>query len=196
MYDEMIVNLKNFIFTHLISKEIYDISLITHDIIQNVKELSIEDEISVYLRIIGFLENQSILDVNDLNDILIQLNERDELSVYFTYKLSHYFTDKKQQILLKHYKILRNIVKKFNNLFKEDVTLDDTLLDDLFRVSIILFICEYADSLRLPKEEQMNYIEHVASIPTIQSIIDDILDKRYKIEFEVNTLILGQKNLV
>jgi len=75
-------------------------------------------------------------------------------------------------------------MEEFKSLFKTESTLDDLILEKLFRTSIILYICGYMSAIRLPREEHMNYIEKILSIPIVSSFIEDLLRDRVKVKIK------------
>ena len=121
--------------------------------------------------------------------------------LYFIY--SNEYPLYKKEFLEMHYKIVRNVAKKYEPLYtwfknKGDEKLTDEYLSGLVITSIALYGCGYNQSIRLPKLEETNYTENVIKNDSIIKLVseayDDTINEIYtekKTTWSVDTILFA-----
>lgn len=176
--------IKDCIFLHLIAKEIANVSIMSPELIEKCnKYIEPKNHLKDFLTALQILGQERIVrSPNDINKILstLSLTEEEspliETSLMLSFLMAIKFPELKSQLLLIHYKILKAISKQFEKLV-EHKKLDDLALQQLFMRSLALSICGYSKSLRLPHEEEINYLEKMIGLPFIEYRVQEILDE-------------------
>ncbi len=181
IHNDIINSLSDLIFVYIVAKEVFNTDTLKVIEVANTLEDIHDDKLRSHAYILKILGEHVSGDITE--DILENL-QYNELNIYITYKLSNVFKDRKNEFLLKHYSYIAQTMEEFKSLFKTESTLDDLILEKLFRTSIILYICGYMSAIRLPREEHANYIEKILSIPTVSSFIEDLLRDRVKVKIK------------
>jgi len=185
------------IFYHILTSELSEYKLLPLNnevlltIFTNNEELN-----TIIDSLLIFMENKKY--TKKTEDIAISLsnltNEKlIESAIFISYRLA-IKTSYKKEFLYSHYRLLRKSMDKLYKIIKNP-NLDDSILEKIMKLSIILYLCGYDKSLRLPHEEKLNYIDKVISIPTIIQKTEKALDKNLKfrhklIPIDINISIL------
>lgn len=202
--DEIINFLRDGIFLQIICFELNKFQLIDNRIIEKIKALCINN--SELLAILSALEilNGKIRDFIPYSVIyeFSKLTDKDfEIqAIYLTYELSIRYPKFKRELLYTHYLLVKKKVVDFRSIFGQE-NLSDLLLEDIFKNALILYYCGYAQSLRLPKLEKINYGAKVLELPSIESATKEAFDEVASINvswlnFKVKLWVLAAVELI
>ncbi|MEM3572813.1 MAG: hypothetical protein QXJ62_01080 [Nitrososphaeria archaeon] len=182
--------LKNFvincIYLHLVSLEILKVPILSAKIIELcMKYLGSEVEIGAVLsslRLLGEKGANPTEIKKTINSFLyIKESPLIESTLLISFLLALRFPDLKSELLFSHYYTLRKLTDVYEKI-KDYQQLDDSILQKIFATSIVLFLCGYYKSLRLPHEEKLNYIQEIIKQPFIEHEVEKSLDYASKVK--------------
>ncbi|WP_456326382.1 hypothetical protein [Palaeococcus sp. (in: euryarchaeotes)] len=122
----------------------------------------------------------------------INFNDFDEIELAL---LSHLFFEKyitsgNYRALYNHYKSIEVLIKRL----KESTSIIDAPSDEtlrmLFKVATILHLTGYSDSLSLPSEERLKYINSMLMLPPLRYIFEKKVENATRIGFEIREIPL------
>lgn len=96
--------------------------------------------------------------------------------IFLSYVLAVEYPKSKRELLVGHYLLVRQVVTEFKGVVSHE-NLADLVLENLFKVAIILFFCGYLKTLRLPKDEKVHYLDEVLHLPSIEYSLKKTFDK-------------------
>jgi hypothetical protein len=184
------LTLKNFIadciYLHLISLEMFDVPILSYKSVNLcIKYLDSEVEITSLLTSFKLLEKKetNTEEIKRIISNLLSIKESPliESALLTSFLLALRFPNSKSEFLFVHYSTLRKLADVYAKI-KDDQQLDDSILQQLFVTSIILFLCGYYKSLRLPHEEKLNYVEKIIKIPVLENEVEKSFDYASKIK--------------
>jgi len=174
------------IYLHSISLEMLGIPILSHKSIDLcMKYLDSEVEITSILTSFKLLEEKekSPGEIKRVINALLPIKESPliESALLISFLFALRFPNSKSEFLFAHYSTLRKLVETYIKI-KDNQQLDDIILQRLFATSIVLFLCGYCKSLRLPHEEKLNYIEKIIKVPVIENEIEKSFDYASKVK--------------
>jgi hypothetical protein len=173
--------LKNGVFLHILCRE------------RNKSALFFEKDLAKFSGILDYKDNElrsvfSAIQVWESGkydsvpqSIIVEFNScKDEalqrVAIYLSYVLAVENPKNKRELLISHYMLVRRIVNQFREVVSKE-NLADQVLENLFRLAIILSLCGYLTALRLPKDEKTRYIDEVIHLPSIEYSIKKSYDE-------------------
>ena len=180
------------LFFEILFNKLDNKSIFTKDIIKKIEMINnLDSKIDDIITILRIIKNKK-LELNNLTEIKNILENKisnHDFTIYFSLLFSKIFSKYKSDFLFIHYKLIKLSLTKNHKMFEGDNIIDYNLVG-LFKLAIILFLCDYNKSLRLNLEESLNYTEELISKP-INSILfeksylsaNDIRIKKLKIPF-------------
>jgi hypothetical protein len=97
-------------------------------------------------------------------------------AIYLSYMLAVKNPKNKRELLISHYMLVRKTVGQLREVVSQE-NLADQVLENLFRLAIILSLCGYLTTLRLPKDEKTRYIDEIIHLPSIEYSIRQSYDE-------------------
>ena len=145
--------------------------LLKKDTISRIEPILSSSSIGSILDSISLLYERNKIDETTVNETINQFSSISEFpnhlyAIFLTSNLASKYPTYKSKFLFEHYRALRKSVSGFE-MYSESKRLDDTALERLFVTAVILYLCGYQHSLRLPHEEKINYFEHIIARNTI-----------------------------
>ncbi|MCJ7761020.1 hypothetical protein MUP59_07785 [Candidatus Bathyarchaeota archaeon] len=98
-----------------------------------------------------------------------------EARMFLSYALAMRCPRSKPELLVGHYQLVRRAVGSLSNTINQD-RLSDEVSERLFRVAVGLFLCGYLNSIRLPNEEGIRYVDEIIKDPSIEYIFGEVYD--------------------
>lgn len=173
--------LKEGIFLHILCKELNKGALfLERDLAKFTGILDCKDnELRAVFSAIQVWENRKYDSVP--HSIIVEFNScKDEalqkVMVYLSYVLAVEYPKNKRELLISHYMLVRRTVNQLREVVSQE-NLADQVLENLFRLAIILSFCGYLTTLRLPKDEKTRYIDEVIHLPSIEYSIKQSYDE-------------------
>lgn len=173
--------LKDGIFLHILCKELNKSALFLEKDLTKFSSIldNKDNSLQAVFSAIQVWENgkydtvpQNIIsEFNSLKDVPLQ-----RLSIYLSYVLAVENPKNKRELLISHYMLVKRTVTKFREVVSKE-NLADQVLENLFRLAIILSLCGYLTTLRLPKDEKTRYIDKVIQLPSIEHSIKQSYDE-------------------
>ncbi|MBS7646219.1 hypothetical protein KEJ24_00045 [Candidatus Bathyarchaeota archaeon] len=173
-------------YLHLVSLEILKVPILSAETIELcMKYLGSEVEIGTVLSSLRLLEEKEAnrTEIKKIINSFLYIKEPSlvESTLLISFLLALRFPDLKSELLFAHYYTLRKLAEVYEKI-KEYHQLDDPILQKLFATSIVLFLCGYYKSLRLPHEEKLNYIRETIKEPFIEHEVEKSLDYASKVK--------------
>jgi len=180
-YDSLTDFLKEGVFLHVLCKELKKRSLfLEKDFVKFSSILDYkENNLKAVFSAIQVWENKNytnvphsiIVEFHACNDITLQ-----ETMIFLSYVLAVDYPKNKRELLMSHFMLVRRIVEQFREVVSQE-NLADQVLESLLRTAIILSLCGYMTTLRLPKDEKTRYIDEVLQFPSIEYSIKKNYDE-------------------
>lgn len=123
-----------------------------------------------------------------ISEILIGENFLEEkiYSIYITWYLKSVLNNKKKELLLFHYKFLKNILSFLNKEGLLEIEIASPRLRIyLIKSSIMLYFCNYEKSITLNKLETINYVDTVIEKGALVDILSDVLERTLHLEVTI-----------
>lgn len=179
-YSEFTDLLREGVFLHILCKEIKNSPLfVKEDIAKFSKALDDrENKLRAVFSAIQISDNQTYDFVpHNLMFEFASFTEGalNEVAIFLSYNLAVKYPKSKGQLLVVHYVLVKNAVENFKGLNSRQ-DLGDQVFENLFHIAIVLVLCGYLETLRLPNEEKIQYLEKVIQLPSIEYSVKKIFD--------------------
>lgn len=161
IYNQLVDLLALGLYLHLIlNQQIFDNSYIE----KLLKILSSSEE-ATFLKAIQYLNSKVRPNEQEIASIIKTFSSTDKQHLYecgilLSFLLATQLLEYKKEFLSTHYNLIEKFENKFHSII-ENKNLDDTAIETIFRLSIVLYICGYSSSICLPKQEKLNYLQHM-----------------------------------
>jgi hypothetical protein len=96
--------------------------------------------------------------------------------IFLSYALAVDYPKSKHELLVVHYRLVKSVMDEFKEVVSQE-NLADQVLENLFKTAIILFLCGYLKTLRLPNDEKTHYLESVIDLPSIEHSLNKSFDE-------------------
>ena len=173
--------LKDGIFIHILCKELNKSALFLENVFTKFSTILDNKDNSLYAVFSAMnvwekgkydsVPQNIISEFNSLKDVPLQ-----RLAIYLSYVLAVENPKNKRELLISHYMLVKRTVTKFKEVVSKE-NLADQVLENLFRLAIILSLCGYLTTLRLPKDEKTSYVDNVIQLPSVEHSIKQSYDE-------------------
>ena len=98
-----------------------------------------------------------------------------EAAIFLSYALATRCSKSKRELLVTHYLLVRKAVESLSGTVNQE-NLSDEVFERMFRVAIVLFLCGYLKSIRLPQEEKIRYVDEIIKSPSVEQVFGEVFD--------------------
>lgn len=180
-YDKTMGFLKEGLLLHIICKESFKTDLLQPEELANfsnaidLKENESQAVVSA-VRLWTAKKNKSIPYSMISEFTRLKDKEFQATALFLSFELAVDNTEFKRELLYTHYLLVKKVVNEFRGIFGQK-SLTDQVLENLFKMAIILFYCGYYDSLRLPQQEGLAYTADVLNRESFQKAFKKAFDE-------------------
>jgi uncharacterized integral membrane protein len=165
---------------HILSRELGKGNLLSQDDTERISEILNETcgELTALLSAVRLWEGSSCDAVSGdiINALASPEGEKlQEAAIFVSYALAIRCSPSKRELLVVHYRLVRKAVENLSDTANKQ-NLTDDLLERVFRVAIVLFLCGYLKSIRLPQEEKIRYVDEIIKTPSVEQVFGEVFD--------------------
>lgn len=168
------------ILLHVLSRELGKGTLFTAEDMEKISQVLNETGggLSGLLAAARLWEGSSSDSVS--NDIINALaspekEQLQEAAIFLSYALATRCSRSKRELLVTHYLLVRKAVESLSGTVNQE-NLIDVVFERMFRVAIVLFLCGYLKSIRLPQEEKVRYVDEIIKSPSVERVFGEVFD--------------------
>jgi hypothetical protein len=203
--DALLEFVEDGVYLHILSKEVGKGELLSAEDMKKIIEIlnKAEGRLAGIFSAIQLWESSFCDSVPNevINALASPEKERlSEAAIFLSYTLATRCSRSKRELLVAHYQLVRKAVEDLSDTLNQE-NLSDEVFERLFRVAIVLFLCGYLKSIRLPQEEKVRYVDEIIKSPSVEQVFGEIFDSVAhvpipKVESNVPLWILALADLI